>query len=65
MTVGHSGGWWTLKAIADEARELAEASARVDALSCPICGNVLTVNGRGETSCDVGHYRGQAVTGTS
>lgn len=25
-------------------------------ISCPVCGNVLDVNERGEKNCDVGHF---------
>lgn len=46
-----------LLAIIKEEQKLAEEAARKPLVDCPICGNVLQVNSRGEKNCDVGHFR--------
>lgn len=46
-----------LLAILKEARVMADEDARKPQVRCPICGNYLDVNERGEKNCDVGHYR--------
>jgi hypothetical protein len=48
--------WASLAAVSDEIRAIREEEARRPLLDCPICGNVLDVNSRGEKNCDVGHF---------
>lgn len=49
--------WGGFRRIANEARVLEEQDKAKPLVLCPICGNVLDVNARGEKNCDVGHYR--------
>lgn len=53
--------WNDLKAIADEARKLAEAEKQMPEVACPVCGTPLDTNSRGVKNCPMGHYRSNGV----
>lgn len=49
--------WEQLQAILAEAKAEEERTRREVPVACPICGEILEVNDRGERNCDAGHYR--------
>lgn len=49
--------WGGYGVIVEQAKRDAEEDARKELVLCPICGNVLDENDRGEKNCDVGHFR--------
>lgn len=50
-----------LALLKDSQRMRAEDAAR-PLVACPICGNRLEINERGERNCDVGHFRTDRTT---
>lgn len=49
--------WAQLKSILDENKAEARQTASAPPTSCPVCGDLLEVNQRGERNCPLGHYR--------
>lgn len=49
--------WGGLRSILDEAKEIDRERREHVSPDCPVCGEVLQVNGRGERNCINGHYR--------
>lgn len=45
-----------LLAIIKEAEQIRREDDARPLVDCPLCGNVLDVNARGEKNCDVGHF---------
>ena len=59
--MSESRDWGGLRSIIDEARAIDEELKRNPSPDCPVCGEVLDVNGRGERNCINGHYRDQGT----
>lgn len=55
--------WGRLGAISREAKEVAAQERRAPLVDCPICGEVLELNGRTrQRACPLGHYVTHAET---
>lgn len=48
-------------AIVREAKALAEQDRAKPELDCPLCGEPLQFNARGQANCPLGHYRTNAA----
>lgn len=49
--------WGGLRGILDEAKQIAEEQRQHVSPDCPVCGEPLQVNSRGERNCVYAHYR--------
>ncbi|HEX3088973.1 MAG TPA: hypothetical protein VHQ23_09980 [Ilumatobacteraceae bacterium] len=54
--------WGSLKAVTDEAKQIAQDNQTRPLLDCPLCGNRLVIKENGTRDCDVGHFRTTETT---
>lgn len=52
--------WGGLRAIIEEAKEIAREEREAPLIDCPICGTPLDKNSRGQLNCPMGHFRAEA-----